>query len=342
MCISFCGAVSVSRDANPRLSRTVTGMDHQGWGLHARLGRESLVWDDQRGRLYFVDCAPWALHWMDGDGTGGELHTLLLPSMPAGVVPTTEGLLVVALLDGLYLVDPDDGTTGLLARYPDEMGGRANDARRPRREPGDREAQPRPRRGLGLVVFARRGWRLLDRDIANTNGLKAGVLDGQMTLVIGDTSAHYYAYPYEPVEGSVGPRRVFGDMTDLAGGPDGSTLDAHGGLWCAVRGRSARPVHGRGARPPAAPAGRQPHRRHVRRAGPRPPLRRVGRRWPRRRRRRPRRGAAGHRRAGGHRAPRAPVQPGLIRQSGAARYASVSRSRSASSRSSGERTLATW
>ena len=209
--------------------------DHQvgdftlGWG-------ESLVWDDQRGRLYFVDCAPRALHWMDGDGTGGELHTLALPSMPAGVVPTTEGLLVVALLDGLYLVDPDDGTTGLLARYPDEMGGRANDVRRPRREPGDREAQPRPRRGLGLVVFARHGWRLLDRDIANTNGPAAGVLDGQMTLVIGDTSAHYYAYPYEPAEGSVGPRRVFGDMTDLAGGPDGSTLDAHGGLWCALYG----------------------------------------------------------------------------------------------------------
>jgi sugar lactone lactonase YvrE len=29
---------------------------------------------------------------------------------------------------------------------------------------------------------------------------------------------------------------VFGDMTDLAGGPDGSTLDATGGLWCALYG----------------------------------------------------------------------------------------------------------
>jgi sugar lactone lactonase YvrE len=201
-----------------------------GWG-------ESLVWDDQRGRLYFVDCASRALHWWDGDGTGGELHTLPLPSMPAGVVPTTEGLLVVALLDGLYLVDPDDGTTGLLARYPDELGGRANDAC------ADLDGNLvtgklnlGPGEGSAWWYSARHGWRLLDRDIANTNGPAAGVLDGQMTLVIGDTSAHYYAYPYEPAEGSVGPRRVFGDMTDLAGGPDGSTLDAHGGLWCALYG----------------------------------------------------------------------------------------------------------
>jgi sugar lactone lactonase YvrE len=199
-----------------------------GWG-------ESLVWDDQRGRLYFVDCAAKVLHWIDGEDD--ELHALAQPSMPAGVVPTTEGLLVVALNDGLYLVDPDDGTTGLLARYPDELGGRANDAC------ADLDGNLvtgklnfGPGEGSTWWYSARHGWRVLDRDIANTNGPAAGVLDGVMTLVVGDTSAHYYAYPYEPAEGTVGPRRVFGDMTDLAGGPDGSTLDAAGGLWCALYG----------------------------------------------------------------------------------------------------------
>jgi sugar lactone lactonase YvrE len=199
-----------------------------GWG-------ESLVWDEQRERLYFVDCAAQALHWIDGDD--GELHTLRQPSMPAGVVPTTEGLLVVALHDGLHLVDPDDGTTGLLARYPDELGGRANDAC------ADLDGNLvtgkltiGPGGGSAWWYSAKRGWRLLDPDIANTNGPAAGVLDGVMTLVVGDTSAHYYAYPYEPSDGTVGPRRIFGDMTDLAGGPDGSALDARGGLWCALYG----------------------------------------------------------------------------------------------------------
>jgi len=80
------------------------------------------------------------------------------------------------------------------------------------------------------------GWRVLDRDIANTNGPTVGVIDGAMTLIVGDTSADYFSYPYEPASGSVGPRTVFGDTSALDGLPDGATLDADGGLWCALVG----------------------------------------------------------------------------------------------------------
>lgn len=57
-----------------------------------------------------------------------------------------------------------------------------------------------------------------------------------MTLVVGDTSADYDAYPYDGVAGTVGPRRVIGPTTGLEGRPDGSTVDADGGLWCALVG----------------------------------------------------------------------------------------------------------
>ena len=179
-------------------------------------------------------------------------------------------------------MDPDDGTTGLLARYPDEMGGRANDACADldgnlvtgKLNLGPGEGSAWWYSAAARLAAARPRHRQHQRPAA-------GVLDGQMTLVIGDTSAHYYAYPYEPAEGSVGPRRVFGDMTDLAGGPDGSTLDAHGGLWCALYGGGQLVrFTAAGLDRTAAPAGRQPHRRDVRRAGPRPPVRRVGRRCP--------------------------------------------------------------
>ncbi len=69
-----------------------------GWG-------ESLLWDDRRGRLYFVDCAAQKMHWLENGE--GELHTFQMASMPAGVVPTEDGRLVAALDDGLYVVDPD-------------------------------------------------------------------------------------------------------------------------------------------------------------------------------------------------------------------------------------------
>jgi sugar lactone lactonase YvrE len=199
-----------------------------GWG-------ESLVWDERSERLYFVDCAARTLHWLHAGA--GELQTLRLPSMAAGIVPTGDGALVGALDDGLHRIDPDAGTTALLAAYPPGLGGRANDACADLSGhliTGTLNLGPAP--GSSWWYSSRDGWRLLDPDISNTNGPTVGVLDGTMTLVVGDTSAQYFAYPYEPDTGAAGPRRVFGDVTGLDGMPDGATLDEEGGLWCALVG----------------------------------------------------------------------------------------------------------
>jgi sugar lactone lactonase YvrE len=199
-----------------------------GWG-------ESLVWDEQRARLYFVDCAAQTLHWLD-DG-GDELHTFRPPSLPTGIVPTVDGRLVVALHDGLHMIDPDAGTSELLSPYPDAIGGRCNDAC------ADLDGHVitgklnlGPAEGSAWWYSATDGWRLIDPDISNTNGPAVALIDGAMTLIVGDTATHYFAYDYEPATGTVGPRRIFGDTTDVAGSPDGSTFDADGGLWCALVG----------------------------------------------------------------------------------------------------------
>jgi len=201
-----------------------------GWG-------ESLVWDDRAQRLCFVDCAARALHWLDADD--GSLHTLAMPSMPAGIVPTEDGRLVGALDDGLHLIDPEAGTTALLSAYPAGLGGRANDAC------ADFSGNLitgtlnlGPAEGSSWWYSARHGWKLLDPEISNTNGPNVCVIDDTMTLLIGDSSADYYSYPYDAVDGSVGPRTVFGDLSGLAGVADGAALDTEGGLWCALIGGS--------------------------------------------------------------------------------------------------------
>jgi sugar lactone lactonase YvrE len=199
-----------------------------GWG-------ESLVWDERRDRLYFVDCAAQTLHWLDGGED--EPHTLRAPSMPAGIVPTDDGRLVAALDDGLHVVDADAGTVEPLTPYPDELGGRCNDACAD--TAGNLitgKLNLGPDEGSSWRYSTAGGWRLVDDDISNTNGPQVGEIGGETTLIIGDTSTHYYAYPYAPGTGDVGDRRIFGDMTDLPGGPDGTTLDAGGGLWCALFG----------------------------------------------------------------------------------------------------------
>ena len=196
---------------------------------------ESVVWDDRRQRLYFVDCLRSTLHWLDHGST--DLRTVATPTMPTGVVPTDDNRLVVVLDDGLQLFDPDRGSFELLDRYPEEIGGRCNDAC------ADLDGNLitgklnlGPAEGSAWWYSSRDGWRMIDPDISNTNGPAVAVLDGEMTLIVGDTSAHYFSYPYEPSAGSVGGRRVFGDVSALEGGPDGSALDADGGLWCALVG----------------------------------------------------------------------------------------------------------
>jgi sugar lactone lactonase YvrE len=203
---------------------------HLTWG-------ESLVWDDRRQRLYFVDCATRELHWLEG----GEppLHTMALPSLPTGVVPTEDGLLVIALDDGLHLVDPDAGTTELLAAYPEGIGGRANDATADAHGnlvTGTLNLAEAP--GSIWWFSGREGWRHLADGIANTNGpLVLDVDGGEPSLVVADTpAATVHAFPYDGAAGTVGPRRPFLDVAAVGGVPDGACLDADGGAWCCVLG----------------------------------------------------------------------------------------------------------
>ena len=247
-----------------RISRV--GAFSLGWG-------ESLVWDDVARRLYFADCAAQTIHWLE-DGQE-ELHTFQAPSMPAGLVPTTGGRLVAILDDGIYDIDVDAGSAAILTPFPEQIGGRCNDAC------ADLDGNLitgrlnlGPEEGSAWWYSRRDGWRLLDDDISNTNGPAALVIDGVMTLIIGDTSAEYFAYPYDGATGTVGPRRVFGDTEHARRRP--RRLDRRcrrGPVVRAVRWRTARPLHRRGPRSNGRAPGREPDGCDLRRRRPRSALR---------------------------------------------------------------------
>jgi L-arabinonolactonase len=197
---------------------------------------ESLCWDEQRQRLYFVDCGTQMLHWLEG----GEppLHSLQLPSMPTGVVPSEDGRLVVALNDGFHVVDADAGRTSLLTAYPEGLGERANDAAADldgNLVTGTLNLTPGP--GSYWWYSASRGWRQLDDGIGNANGPTVLDLDGERTLVIADTIAsRLYAYPYDGAKGRIGERRQFAATDELGGAPDGACADGRGGVWSCLLG----------------------------------------------------------------------------------------------------------
>ena len=197
---------------------------------------ESLRWDDRRQRLYFVDCAQQKLHWLEEGNP--PLQSLAMPGMPTGVVLCEDGRLLVALDDGFHLVDADAGAIELFSAYPEEMGGRANDASA---DPhgnlvtGTLNIAPGP--GSYWWFSATDGWRQLDEGIGNANGPVVLDVDGQPTLVFADTLiGALYAYDYDGAAGSVGPRRRFADTLQLGALPDGACADAQGGVWSCMLG----------------------------------------------------------------------------------------------------------
>jgi sugar lactone lactonase YvrE len=205
-------------------------------GDFSMLWGESVTWDDRRERLYSVDCAAQTLHWLDG--AEPPLHSLKMPSMPAGIVLAEDGRLVGALDDGLHVIDPDRGATELLSPYPSGMGGRANDAAADldgNLVTGTLNVAPGP--GSYWWYSTTPGWRQLDDGIGNANGPVVLDIDGESTLVFADTHASaLYAYPYDGKTGTVGARRVFADTSALSGMPDGACADDEGGVWSCVLG----------------------------------------------------------------------------------------------------------
>ena len=197
---------------------------------------ESVRWDDRRGRLYFVDCGARTLHWLEG----GEppLQSMEMPGLPVGVVLAEGGRLVVALDEGLHVVDADAGKTELLTPYPEGLEGRANDANADldgNLVTGTLNLAPGP--GSYWWYSSTDGWKQLDDGIGNANGPVVLDLDDERTLVFADTHASkIYAYPYDGTKGTVGERRVFADTSSMGGLPDGACADAAGGVWSCMFG----------------------------------------------------------------------------------------------------------
>lgn len=193
---------------------------------------ESLRWDERAQRLWFVDCATQTLHWLDGGAP--PLHTMKLPSMPAGIALTEGNELVACLDDGLHVIDVESGRVELLAPYPDGMYGRANDADADgsgNLVTGTLNIAPGP--GAYWWWSSTGGWRLLEDGIGNANG---PVVLGT-TLVFADTqAAAVYAYDYDADAGTVSGRRTISDHGVIGEGgvPDGATVDDADGVWSCV------------------------------------------------------------------------------------------------------------
>lgn len=200
---------------------------------------ESPVWDARRQSLLWVDITRGHVHRYD-PRTGEDTVTAV--GVPVGAVAVRRGGgLVLAAARGFAFLDEEDGSLEWL--WSQALGDRMNDGK----------CDPAGRFLAGSLTSARvPGAAALYR--LDTDG-RVAVLIADVTLSNGlgwspDGTRLYFAdtplervdvLDYDVTTGAVSGRRVFADLREVAGRPDGLTVDADGGVWIAMaRGGAVR------------------------------------------------------------------------------------------------------
>lgn len=198
---------------------------------------EGPVWDESTGTLLWVDILRREVHRYDP--RSGSDRAVRLPMVVGAARPRVDGGLVLAAGRGVALYDEREGTLDWLGRIA--TGDRVNDA----------TCDPAGQLWVGTLTVGGTGAALYRLD---ARGELTEVL-GQVGLANGlawspDASIAYFADTHAEVvyvfdadvkRGALYRRRIFADLNDAPGRPDGVTVDAEGGVWVATaRGGTVR------------------------------------------------------------------------------------------------------
>ena len=211
----------------------------------AELG-EGTLWDPAAQVLWWVDIWGNAIHRYDP--ATGQDDVFPTPVHVGCLGLRAQGGMVVALADGFFFWDPPTGRFTKIVDPPDRHPHcRFNDGKPDRQgrfwSGTVFEDPPRPSEPKGALYR-------LDPDltchrmvegIGSSNGL-AFSPDGR-TLYFADAVARLvWAWDMDPGSGAIDRRRIFLDLRDDPGCPDGATVDAEGCYWTTLpeSGRIAR------------------------------------------------------------------------------------------------------
>jgi L-arabinonolactonase len=194
---------------------------------------EGILWDAAAGLVRWTDIHGRAL-WSHDPATDAT-HRHDLPARLCAFAPRAGGNgLIAAFADRVSLYDPATGAEQVLAYYaPGRTGLRLNDGRT-------------DRQGRFVVGGMNEATGAADATVIRVNQdltvetLFGGVACANSTCFSPDGATMYFAdtpegtiraYPYDGATGALGMPRLHADMTGEPGLPDGSCVDAEGGVW---------------------------------------------------------------------------------------------------------------
>jgi len=196
---------------------------------------EGPIWDIATQRFLAVDIVGQRI-W-EFDAAGGVTLELPTPEPIFAVVRDESAHLLVAMGDGIFRVDQRTQAFDRLATIPLPPGTRLNDAKiDPQHSFVTVAADIAMQQPLGTIdrVAADGSVQTLADGLVLGNG-PCWSPDGDRFYVADSIGKQIFAYHYETGAGLSG-RRIFADVTELGGMPDGATVDAAGRLWIALCG----------------------------------------------------------------------------------------------------------
>ncbi|QDG75387.1 SMP-30/gluconolactonase/LRE family protein [Labrenzia sp. PHM005] len=193
---------------------------------------EGVFWNPQDKRLWWTDIHGEML--LSYDPISGDAKNHSMPSRVACFAPRKNGGLIVAFAQSIVLFDLDKGALDTIHDFePDNPNTRLNDGRTDRQ---GRLIVGGMNEGTG---DANSTVLRIDHDLTVTPIIE-GVSCANSTCFSVDGSTMYFtdtpektirAYPYNVTDGSLGPMSLHCDMSGEPGLPDGSCVDAEGGVW---------------------------------------------------------------------------------------------------------------
>ena len=198
---------------------------------------EGPVWDVAEQALYYVDIIGKQVHRYDP--ANGISKSWAVPGVIGSLAVREQGGLLVALADGLYALNTDDGTveplylpTGLnlQIQFNDGKVDRAG-----RFVVGTTDSKVKEPLGAIYTFNSDHDLTMINDDIIISNG-PCWSPDNK-TFYFSDTGRNQiYAYDYDLETGRADNRRKFANTQELGLGgiPDGATVDSDGLMWMAI------------------------------------------------------------------------------------------------------------
>ncbi|HET6569055.1 MAG TPA: SMP-30/gluconolactonase/LRE family protein [Rhodothermales bacterium] len=192
---------------------------------------EGPLWHPIEQRLYWLDIPAGRLFRYD---PVSDVHELCFEGEPVGgITLQADGSLLFFMARGAVRCWRDGALTTMLDEIPEERNTRFNDVIADPLGGVFCGTMPTDDRPGHLYRMATDGSvRLIEGDLGVSNGM--GFTPDRKGMYHTDsTRCTIYRYDFDPVTGDVSDRRVFDQVAEGEGSPDGLTVDAEGCVWSA-------------------------------------------------------------------------------------------------------------